>query len=645
MSIRRSFQLVLLALVLTSLGAIGTGIHAMLGMTERIETMQHEVAVPLSGLREISDAYAVTIVDTTHKVAAGSISPEEGLKSISQSMGKIEKAWRSFMHPGMLPDERRIAAEYEAMMGTSRTFIDRLTKAFTGKNLELVREIAAKELYPAIDPLTEQIDKLIQIQFNEMKQSLEEARMVGNRAITLGIGVGLVALCVAIIGLILLSRGVIGPLARVRDAMRALAGGDTGFALPDASARNEVGDMARMVESFRDSAVARAELEQKSRNEHAQEIFRQNRIDALIQRFRSTIDGIRSSLDTELGSMGQSADSLNRIAGQALSGAEAARDAAGTSSSNVASVAGAAAELTSASREISEQVHHASEAVNKATAVARETDREFASLADLSNRIGDIVGIIRNIAEQTNLLALNATIEAARAGDAGKGFAVVASEVKTLAGQTANATEEISNQIAAIQAATQHALFAIQTITSSVGEIESRTVAIAAAVEEQEASTHSISNSIALASEGSECAVRNAQQVTGAIDRTKDEAEGLRQTASQLSQVAGALSASVEDFLRSVTEDVSERRQATRRATRQAVVILDNGRRNPTQLIDLSEQGARFEAIPGLVVGSNIMVEWSNGTRAAARVIWVRDGHAGVQFAQRLAPEFTQLAA
>ncbi len=631
--------------MLASLAAIGTGIYSTLDLTGRFESLQQDIAVPLSSLREISDAYAVTIVDTTHKVGAGSMSVEDGVKSISQSMTKIGQAWKGFIHPHMSPEERRIATEYQAMMESSRTFVDRLTKAVAGKDLALVREIAAKELYPAIDPLTEQIDKLIQIQFTKMKQELNEARAAGARDIMINIGLGFVAFVVALTGLIFVSRGVIGPLARVRDAMKALAGGDTEFELPDAAARNEVGDMARMVESFRENAIARAELEEKSRSEHAQEVFRQNRIDALIQQFRRTIDGIRSSLDVELGSMGTSADSLNRIAGQALSGAEAARDAAGTSSSNVASVAGAAAELTAASREISEQVHHASEAVNKATVVARETDREFASLADLSNRIGDIVGIIRNIAEQTNLLALNATIEAARAGDAGKGFAVVASEVKTLAGQTAHATEEISNQIASIQAATQHALFAIQTISTSVGEIESRTVAIAAAVEEQEASTHSISSSISLASEGSECAVRNAQQVTSAIDRTKDEAEGLRQTASQLSQVAGALSASVEEFLRGVTDDVTERRQATRRATRQAVVILDNGRRNHTQLVDLSEQGARFEAVPGIAVGTNITVEWKNGTRAAARVIWMRDGNAGVQFAQRLAPDFVQLAA
>lgn len=644
-SIRRSFQLVLLSLALASAAAIGTGIYSTLELNRRFEMMQKEIAEPLSGLREISDAYAVTIVDTTHKVAAGTLSPEEGLKSVSEAMSKIEKAWKRFDHAGMSADERRIANKYQSLMEASRPFIERITTVIAKKDRDALRELAAKELYPAIDPLTEQIDGLIQLQFAEMVHQLDAARARGTRSITIEAGLGAVALVVALIGLVMLSHGVIKPLARLRNGMKAIACGNTDFILPDTHARNEVGDMARMVENFRQNAIARAQLEMKVQQEHAQEVHRQNHVATLIQRFRETIVGIRASLESELGSMGESANSLNEIASQALSGAEAARDAAGAASSNVGSVAGAAAELTSASREISQQVHHASESVNKAMAVARETDREFTSLAELSNRIGDIVGIIRNIAEQTNLLALNATIEAARAGEAGKGFAVVASEVKTLAGQTAHATEEISGQISAIQSATQHALHAIQTITGSVGEIEARTVAIAAAVEEQEASTHSISNSIALASEGSERAVTNAQQVTETVDRTKDEAELLRKTAAQLSQVAGALSSSVEDFLRNVTEDVAERRRATRRATRQAVVILENGHRRPTLLADLSETGARFETVPGLASGAALTLEWGNGLRTAARVVWINDSHVGVQFAERLAPEFVQLAA
>ena len=159
--------------------------------------------------------------------------------------------------------------------------------------------------------------------------------------------------------------------------------------------------------------------------------------------------------------------------------------------------------MTSATQEISKQVQLANSCVNAAMDVAREADADISSLATLSERIGTIVDMIQSIAQQTNMLALNATIEAARAGDAGRSFAVVASEVKALASQTAKATDEISEQVVAIQFSTQKAVKSIQTITSTVSEIETRSMAIAAAVEEQEASMHEIARSITQVSEGS----------------------------------------------------------------------------------------------------------------------------------------------
>lgn len=551
-SIRRSFQLVLLSLALASAAAIGTGIYSTLELNRRFEVMQKEIAEPLSGLREISDAYAVTIVDTTHKVAAGTLSPEEGLKSVSEAMSKIEKAWKRFDHAGMSADERRIANKYQSLMEASRPFIERITTVIAKKDRDALRELAAKELYPAIDPLTEQIDGLIQLQFAEMVHQLDAARARGTRSITIEAGLGAVALVVALIGLVMLSHGVIKPLARLRDGMKAIACGNTDFILPDTHARNEVGDMARMVENFRQNAIARAQLEMKVQQEHAQEVHRQNHVATLIQRFRETIVGIRSSLESELGSMGESANSLNEIASQALSGAEAARDAAGAASSNVGSVAGAAAELTSASREISQQVHHASESVNKAMAVARETDREFTSLAELSNRIGDIVGIIRNIAEQTNLLALNATIEAARAGEAGKGFAVVANEVKALAGQTTKATAEIATMIAAIREASDQTVAAIGEIGNAIELIDRAAGEIAGSVAEQERATGEIAANVQQAATGTEDVSRAITQVSQTAGDTTSAAHQVHGAAGDLARQAETMRLEVQRFLEAV---------------------------------------------------------------------------------------------
>ncbi|OYU49181.1 MAG: hypothetical protein CFE31_07355 [Rhizobiales bacterium PAR1] len=445
--------------------------------------------------------------------------------------------------------------------------------------------------------------------------------------------------------LVVIHYGISKPLVDLSLTMEALASGNLAVDIRGTERMDEIGPMARAVAIFKENASERRRLEEHTRNERAREIQRQKRIESLIQHFRGAISGIKQSLEVELVSMQTTSTTLNEIAERASDGASAARDASQESSANVGVVAAAAGELTSASREISTQVHKASACVNQAMEMAHNTDRDVSGLANLANRIGDIVGIISNIAEQTNLLALNATIEAARAGEAGKGFAVVASEVKTLAGQTAKATEEISAQISSIQNATQKAVLAIQAITGTVTEIEGRTMAIAAAVEEQEASTHEISKSIALASDGSDRAAHNVASVTTAIDRTSAESLRLREASNELSNVAGELSRTVETFLTNVTDDVTERRAAIRKATRETAIITANGRRQQTQMVDISEGGVRIEVTPGLRVGEHVEVAWSSGASTKGSVVWMLGGHAGIAFGVKIGQEILDLAA
>ena len=167
-------------------------------------------------------------------------------------------------------------------------------------------------------------------------------------------------------------------------------------------------------------------------------------------------------------------------------------------------VAGAAEELTSSIKEIGVQVENATTVVRRAAELSKSSNGEIEALAGTAQKIGDVVGLIQAIAAQTNLLALNATIEAARAGEAGRGFAVVASEVKSLATQTAKATEEISQQIAAIQESTTQSVDSVRTITTTMQEVDGFTTAIAAAVEEQGAATEEISRNVQMAARGTE---------------------------------------------------------------------------------------------------------------------------------------------
>jgi methyl-accepting chemotaxis protein len=437
--------------------------------------------------------------------------------------------------------------------------------------------------------------------------------------------------------------GITRPLLKVIRAMQDLASGKTDVEVEGLERADEIGDMVRTVATFRENATERKRLEEEAVEERQREVRRQAKIESLIQHFRSTIGGIRSTLDQEFATLRGVSVALSDIASQAAEGANSAQDASIDSSTNVQSVAKAAGELTMASREISEQVHRTSESVTRANEVARATDQDVSSLADLADRIGAIVDIISGIAEQTNMLALNATIEAARAGDAGRSFAVVAAEVKTLAGQTAKATDEISAQIRAIQSATQTAVLSIRTITGNVSEIEGRTTAIAAAVEEQEASTHEISKSIALASDGSQRVTDNVSSVSGAVEQTSKEAQRMQVSTDELMKVAGNLTRTVEEFLRNVTDDVQERRTATRHASRQAVVVEKSGRRLPTRLADVSSTGVKIVAVPSLKLGDEIEIEWVTGERSFATPVWIADGFCGLAFREPLSN--TQLKA
>lgn len=221
-------------------------------------------------------------------------------------------------------------------------------------------------------------------------------------------------------------------------------------------------------------------------------------------------------------------------------------------SANVETAAVAADELCRSISEISRQLTQTSSVVGLATKEARDTDSEIAGLADGAQKIGDVVKLIRNIAGQTNLLALNATIEAARAGEAGKGFAVVASEVKSLAVQTAKATEDIANHILAVQNSTSDAVDAIRQIAARMQEINGNTTAVAASVEQQNLATGEISRRVTSAAEGTNHLVAVLGEVAGAATQTRSSAEVVRDASEAVEHAVADLRLEVEDFLRKV---------------------------------------------------------------------------------------------
>ncbi len=265
--------------------------------------------------------------------------------------------------------------------------------------------------------------------------------------------------------------------------------------------------------------------------------------------FESNVKTVVESVASASTEMEMSARTLSATAEEASSQSTAVAAASEEASTNVQTVAAAAEQLAQSVEEVGRQVQQSSTIASNAVSEAQKTNEEVEGLATAAEKIGEVVGLINDIASQTNLLALNATIEAARAGDAGKGFAVVATEVKSLADQTATATEDISSQISAIQNATENAVKAIKGISGTIGELSEISSAIASAVEEQSAATREIAQSVEQAAAGTADVSQNITGVTSGAQQTGDASAQVLEAASELSKQAETLRSQVDGFL------------------------------------------------------------------------------------------------
>ncbi|WP_257720212.1 methyl-accepting chemotaxis protein [Blastochloris viridis] len=373
---------------------------------------------------------------------------------------------------------------------------------------------------------------------------------------------GAVSLAVLLLGFGLafrLDQAISRPLKALNACMKELADGSTAIEIPRKAVIGEIGEMASTVSVFRDTALERERLMAERARIQAEQDRNNRRVEAAVESFRGSVTDVLEAVSANTARLRGTARSLEDIAGNASRQANSASGASDETSASVQAVASAAEELSSSIQEIARQVTTASTVITKAGATTESSVKEIETLAAAGAKIGAVVDLIQAIAAQTNLLALNATIEAARAGDAGRGFAVVASEVKSLAAQTATATEEIARQIAAIQTSTKTAVEAIRDVSHAMNDIEAVTGSIASAVEQQSAATHEIAESIQRAANVTGVLSGNVSGVSSAIDETGRSASDVLAASDDLARQSDRLANEVRDFLLQLRSEDAER--------------------------------------------------------------------------------------
>jgi methyl-accepting chemotaxis protein len=402
-------------------------------------------------------------------------------------------------------------------------------------------EISAK-LQGVVDAAAKAQDSLGPQASAAMDHGVFLALIVSAIAVLLGIVIGFVV-----------ARSITKPVAAMTRAMSALAAGDKTIEIPAQNQKDEIGDMASAVQVFKANMIEadRLRAEQEAAKSQA-EAERRRAMLALADRFEGTVGEVVNGVNSSATELQSTAQAMSATAEETARQSTVVAAASEETTQNVQTVASATEELSASIGEITGQVTESTRIVGDAVAQANDTNGKVQSLAEAAQKIGDVVRLINDIAGQTNLLALNATIEAARAGEAGKGFAVVASEVKTLATQTARATEEIASQVRAIQEATTSSAQAIESITKTIARVSEISTAIASAVEEQGAATQEISRNVQQAAQGTQEVSANIAGVTDAARQTGAAASKVLNSAGALSQNGQTLRAQVEEFLRTV---------------------------------------------------------------------------------------------
>jgi methyl-accepting chemotaxis protein len=479
----------------------------------------------------------------------------DGLLKFNDQILAVVKKWQSIVQVDDAEQFSTFKKRIEQFVEFRKELVRRANEISPAAGREWGDNDANRAVRSALNKDLEALSKVYTERGNKIAQEAATNRELSFVLTCLG---GLELLLV-IIGVVIIARSIARPLSLITSTIKRVAEGAEGVEVPHADRTDEIGALARAIQIFQQAMDHNRTLNAQVSAESKAREARSRHIEASVEEFRQTIGTALRAVTDNASAIRSTAQTISRVTSDANGRAEAAAGATTQASNNVSAVAGAAEELSASVEEIGRQVRQSASAVEQTGKRTEKSIAEIEGLAAATQRIDGVLTLIQAIAEQTNLLALNATIEAARAGEAGRGFAVVAHEVKALAGQTAKATEEISQNVGLIQASTKNAVEAVREIGQAVRGINDITTHISDAIHQQDGATREISANAQSAAQGNQTLVANIGSLHDAIGETGTAAESVLAASGDLASTADALSHEVEKFFHSLRSGGTER--------------------------------------------------------------------------------------
>ncbi|BAE52705.1 methyl-accepting chemotaxis protein [Paramagnetospirillum magneticum] len=554
-TITRKLQAMTVLMLLLLTATSGFGILGMSRMHDGFRAVTEDTTpalIHLSGTVDALHRIRVRVIGAAMETDSARIAAlrDEYVKQLAD----LNKTWNAYAASRLSPEEAALAREAETGIKSYQGFIQEswariaageangvLADLVGGKGVDKFRE-AATPLRKLLDFQSREAATM----FAEGEQNYDRDRSASLGLVGLGLVLGFALSA-------LIGRSVARPIHRIIAVMGRLAANDTQVEVTGQDRGDEVGEIARAVQVFKLNALEKGRLEAEAQeNKRLAESRHHQEMKSLAADFESGVSVVVDKVAGASAEMEHTAQALSTLSEQVAVRAEEVAGASEHAAANVETVAAATEELAASVAEIGRQVSESARVARDAVDEAAQANTIVHGLSEATKRIGEVVTMITDIAAQTNLLALNATIEAARAGEAGKGFAVVAGEVKNLANQTARATDEISQQIASVQAETGRAVDAIRGVGTTIGRIDEISAAIASAVEEQGAATREIARNVEEAAQGTQSVSGNIAGVTSAARDTGQASATVLASATELAAEAHTLRRIVQDFVAKV---------------------------------------------------------------------------------------------